>query len=81
MSRNVYFNSPFLLGFEHLDRLLERTAKAAGDGYPCAFGGRALTSEEFEGPRYVRLQRINQLMSSGRMVEDLRMETVPGGGG
>ena len=34
MSRNVYFNSPFLLGFEHLDRLLERTAKAAGDGYP-----------------------------------------------
>lgn len=34
MSRNVYFNSPFLLGFEHLDRLLERTAKAASDGYP-----------------------------------------------
>ena len=34
MSRSVYFNSPFLLGFEHLDRLLERTAKAAGDGYP-----------------------------------------------
>ena len=34
MSRNVYFNSPFLLGFEHLDRLLERTTKAAGDGYP-----------------------------------------------
>ena len=34
MTRNVYFNSPFLLGFEHLDRLLERTAKAANDGYP-----------------------------------------------
>jgi HSP20 family molecular chaperone IbpA len=34
MTRNVYFNSPFLLGFEHLDRLLERTAKAASDGYP-----------------------------------------------
>ncbi|MBI1330195.1 MAG: Hsp20 family protein [Alphaproteobacteria bacterium] len=34
MTRNTYFNSPFLLGFEHLDRLLERTAKAAGDGYP-----------------------------------------------
>jgi len=34
MTRNVYFNSPFLLGFEHLDRLLERTAKTAGDGYP-----------------------------------------------
>ena len=34
MSRTVYFNSPFLLGFENLERLLERTAKAAGDGYP-----------------------------------------------
>jgi HSP20 family molecular chaperone IbpA len=26
------FNSPFLLGFDHIERLLERTAK--GDGYP-----------------------------------------------
>jgi HSP20 family molecular chaperone IbpA len=34
MNRTVYFNSPFLLGFEHLERLLERTAKTAGDGYP-----------------------------------------------
>jgi HSP20 family molecular chaperone IbpA len=34
MNRSVYFNSPFLLGFEHLERLLERTAKAASDGYP-----------------------------------------------
>lgn len=34
MSRNAIFNSPFLLGFDHLERLLERTAKAAGDGYP-----------------------------------------------
>ena len=28
MNRAVYFNSPFLLGFEHLERLLERTAKS-----------------------------------------------------
>jgi HSP20 family molecular chaperone IbpA len=34
MTRNTYFNSPFLLGFEHLERLLERTAKSAVDGYP-----------------------------------------------
>lgn len=34
MTRNAVFNSPFLLGFEHLERLLERTAKSAGDGYP-----------------------------------------------
>src|ERR1700722_1562095 len=34
MNRNTTFNSPFLLGFEHLERLLERTAKSAGDAYP-----------------------------------------------
>jgi HSP20 family molecular chaperone IbpA len=33
MNRTV-FNSPFLLGFDHLERLLERTAKTANDGYP-----------------------------------------------
>jgi HSP20 family molecular chaperone IbpA len=34
MTRSAVFNSPFLLGFEHLERILERTAKSAGDGYP-----------------------------------------------
>lgn len=34
MNRSSSFNSPFLLGFDHLERLLERTSKAAGDGYP-----------------------------------------------
>lgn len=34
MNRTTQFNSPFLLGFEHLERLLERTAKSAGDAYP-----------------------------------------------
>ena len=34
MTRSSTFNSPFLLGFETLERLLERTAKIAGDGYP-----------------------------------------------
>ena len=34
MSRSAYFNSPFLLGFEHLEKLLERTVKNTGDGYP-----------------------------------------------
>jgi len=28
------FNSPFLLGFEHLEKLIERSAKSAGEGYP-----------------------------------------------
>ena len=34
MHRTTYFNSPFLLGFDHLERLLERTAKSASEGYP-----------------------------------------------
>jgi HSP20 family molecular chaperone IbpA len=33
MSRVTFASHPFLLGFEHIDRLVERTAKA-GDGYP-----------------------------------------------
>ena len=34
MTRTGIFNSPFLLGFEPLERLLDRVAKSAGDGYP-----------------------------------------------
>jgi HSP20 family molecular chaperone IbpA len=29
-----FLKSPFLLGFEQLERALDRTAKHAGDGYP-----------------------------------------------
>jgi HSP20 family molecular chaperone IbpA len=34
VTRHVIFGSPFLLGFEHLERLLERTAKNAVEAYP-----------------------------------------------
>ncbi len=34
MNRHTTFASPYLLGFEHLERLLERTARASGDSYP-----------------------------------------------
>jgi HSP20 family molecular chaperone IbpA len=34
MNRQVTFGSPYLLGFEHLERLLERTARTPADGYP-----------------------------------------------
>ena len=34
MSRLPVFNSPFLLGFDHLERAVDRLAKASGDGYP-----------------------------------------------
>src|SRR5476649_2499058 len=33
MNRQMTFGSHYLLGFQHLERLLERTAKA-GDSYP-----------------------------------------------
>ncbi|MCE9650116.1 MAG: Hsp20 family protein [Parvibaculum sp.] len=33
MTRMVQFNSPFLLGFDEMERLLERVAKGS-DGYP-----------------------------------------------
>jgi HSP20 family molecular chaperone IbpA len=34
MSRISLTSQPFLLGFERLDRLVERTMKAGADGYP-----------------------------------------------
>jgi HSP20 family molecular chaperone IbpA len=34
MNRTLPFDSPFLLGFEHTRNLIERAAKAAGEGYP-----------------------------------------------
>ena len=34
MSRVSFTSHPFLLGFEQLDQLVERTAKSGSDGYP-----------------------------------------------
>ena len=34
MSRISFTSHPFVLGFEQLDQLVERTAKAGADGYP-----------------------------------------------
>ncbi|ESR25905.1 Hsp20 family protein [Lutibaculum baratangense] len=34
MSRVPSFNSPFLVGFDGLERLLDRAVRNAGDGYP-----------------------------------------------
>ena len=34
MTRNTVFPSPFFVGFDEIERLLERTAKTAPDGYP-----------------------------------------------
>ena len=34
MTRMTFASHPFLLGFEELDRLVERTSKSGNDGYP-----------------------------------------------
>ena len=34
MTRISAFSSPLLLGFDEVERALERLSKAAGDGYP-----------------------------------------------
>ena len=34
MTRMAGFSSPLLLGFDELERMLERVSKSAGDGYP-----------------------------------------------
>ena len=34
MNRVSVFNSPLLLGFDHLERVLDRVAKTSSDGYP-----------------------------------------------
>ena len=34
MNRTLLFDSPFLLGFDHTRALIERAAKAAGEGFP-----------------------------------------------
>lgn len=34
MNRTVLFDSPFLLGFDHMRDLIDRAARAANEGYP-----------------------------------------------
>ena len=34
MSRMSVFNSPLLLGFDHLERMLDRASRASAEGYP-----------------------------------------------
>jgi len=34
MSHNSLLNSPLLLGFDEIERILDRVAKGSGDGYP-----------------------------------------------
>ncbi|PKP78843.1 MAG: heat-shock protein Hsp20 [Alphaproteobacteria bacterium HGW-Alphaproteobacteria-3] len=80
MTRVMQFNSPFLLGFDALERLLERAAKAS-DGYPPynveqrpADGGEALritlAVAGFSREELSVTVEENQLVIRGRQLED-----------
>ena len=72
-----FFNSPFLLGFENLEKLLERTAKHAGEGYPpynietAPDGGIAITLAVagFARDQLAVTVEENQLVIRGRQQE------------
>ncbi|MEM9359365.1 MAG: Hsp20 family protein [Pseudomonadota bacterium] len=53
MSRMSMLSSPLLLGFEEIERLVERVGKAGGDGYPPYNIERLPKSED--GPEVLRI--------------------------
>jgi HSP20 family molecular chaperone IbpA len=78
MTKVTFASHPYLLGFEQLDRLVERTAKAGSDGYPpCNIEQRGDTSYRitlavagFAEPDLAITLENNQLTIRGRQDED-----------
>jgi HSP20 family molecular chaperone IbpA len=83
MSRPPMLNSPFLLGFDDIERALDRVTKAANDGYPpynieriCREGNLperlriTLAVAGFTRDQMEILVEENQLMIRGRQVDD-----------
>ena len=83
MSRVTTLSSPFLLGFDELERVLDRVAKASNDGYPpynierltMADGGAAALRITLAVAGFTRDQlsvtiEENQLVIRGRQVEE-----------
>jgi HSP20 family molecular chaperone IbpA len=78
MSRVSLFNSPLLLGFDHVERTLDRLARHGGDGYPPynieQTGGNALRitlAVAGFAPAELEVQvEDNQLVIRGRQSED-----------
>lgn len=83
MSRVPSLSSPFLLGFDEIERALERVTKATGDGYPPYNIERLPRTED--APERIRitlavagfrldqleiLLEENQLLIRGRQTED-----------
>jgi HSP20 family molecular chaperone IbpA len=85
MSRFPGFSSPFLLGFDEIERVLDRVSKAANDGYPpynierieSADGGREVLRITLAVAGFTRDQldvtiEDSQLVIRGRQNEDDR---------
>lgn len=84
MSRISTFSSPFLLGFDEIERALDRVAKAANDGYP-PYNIERIPADEGHGSDIIRITLAvagftrdqldvtveeNQLVIRGRQMED-----------
>ena len=85
MSRFTGFSSPFLLGFDEIERVLDRVSKAANDGYPpynierieAADGGREVLRITLAVAGFTRAQldvtiEDSQLVIRGRQTDDDR---------
>lgn len=78
MTKVTFASHPYLLGFEQLDRLVERTAKSGSDGYPpCNIEQRGDTSYRitlavagFADSDLAITLESNQLTVRGRQAED-----------
>ncbi len=57
MARLSHLSSPFLLGFEEIERLIDRAGKSAGDGYP-PYNIERLSPSENEKSDAVEVLRI-----------------------
>jgi HSP20 family molecular chaperone IbpA len=83
MTKVTFASHPYLLGFENLDRLVERTAKSASDGYPpynieqCGEASYRITlalAGFSEADLAITLEN-NQLVIQGRQSEDCEGRT------
>ena len=83
MTRVTFASHPYLLGFEQLDRLVERTAKSGNDGYPpynieqrgeSAYRISLAVAGFAEDDLAITLEN-NQLVIRGRQVDDCEGRT------
>ena len=78
MTKVTFASHPYLLGFEQLDRLVERTAKSGNDGYPpynieqrgdCSYRITLAVAGFGEDDLAITLEN-NQLVIRGRQADD-----------